>query len=138
MKASDEIPHSTGKGLRITKNRIINRITLSDIILLIVLIVVVGVSFRSTSRFRKDEKVFIYKANVLWGQYELDRNQIIQIDEHNSIEIKDTKVRMLHADCPDKRCVKMGFVRNVPIICLPNQVLVEIRKSEQERRFILH
>jgi hypothetical protein len=63
---------------------------------------------------------------------------VITIDQHNTIEIRDQKVRMLSADCPDKRCVKMGFVQNVPIICLPNQVMVEIKSGEHERKFILH
>lgn len=41
----------------------------------------------------------------------------------NIVRIKDNKVVMIFADCPDKRCMHQtnGF-----IVCLPNRVTVEI------------
>lgn len=41
---------------------------------------------------------------------------------------------MEEADCPDKLCVKKGGVYRVSesIICLPHEVVVEIKKNDLE------
>lgn len=132
------VPNARTGSLGSMGHSVLKRISISDLALLLLCIIGIFVSF-SYSRKNKDHKaVFIYKENQLWAEYPLDQDKVITIDQHNTIEIRDQKVRMLSADCPDKRCVKMGFVQNVPIICLPNQVMVEIKSGEQERKFILH
>jgi hypothetical protein len=113
------------------------RLTISDLGLIILCLAGILVSWQLTRPEPNQQQVFIYKNNVLWGEYPLSKDRIIKIDEHNSVEIKDGKARMLYADCPDQRCMKMGFTQNVPIICLPNQVVIEIKNHEQERKFIL-
>lgn len=47
---------------------------------------------------------------------------------YDVVEIKDGKVRIVEADCPDKLCVKMGWISKFPqqIVCLPNRVVVKI------------
>lgn len=51
------------------------------------------------------------------------------------IEIKDGKVRMLSALCPDKLCVRQGWVAHAyePIICLPQKVIVSIEEERKEQ-----
>lgn len=115
----------------------LRHLSISDLGLIILCLIGIVVSWQLTRQEKDKQQVFIYKDNVLWGEYPLSRDRVIEIDEHNTIEIKDAKVRMLHADCPDKRCIKMGYVQSVPIICLPNQVLIEIKAKEDERKFIL-
>ncbi len=46
----------------------------------------------------------------------------------NTIEIKDGKLRVIAADCPDKVCVNTGELSAIPIICVPNRL--EIRFAE--------
>lgn len=46
----------------------------------------------------------------------------------NTIEIKDGKIRVIAADCPDKVCVNTGELSAIPIICVPNRL--EIRFAE--------
>jgi hypothetical protein len=79
----------------------------------------------------------VYKDNALMGVYPLPMDKTIDIDQHNSIEIRGDRVRMIKADCRDKRCVKQGFSSTLPIICLPNHLIVEVKQSETERKFIL-
>lgn len=119
-------------------SKIWRKITFSDIALIVLCIIGIFASFALTRQDKHKLQVFIYKQNRLWGVYPLARDQVIKIDEHNSVEIRDAKVRMSYADCPDKRCMKMAYVKNMPIICLPNQLLVEIKTEERERKFILH
>ena len=47
--------------------------------------------------------------------------------EHGRISVKD-------ANCPDKLCVKQGFIENgaYPIVCLPHRVTVSIKKTAGE------
>ena len=46
----------------------------------------------------------------------------------NIVEIKDSKVRVIEADCPDKICVRRGAIKTVGevIACVPHKVLIEI------------
>lgn len=50
---------------------------------------------------------------------------------HNTVEIKDSKIRVKEADCPDKTCVKMGWLSNaaMPIVCLPHHLVIEFTED---------
>lgn len=57
--------------------------------------------------------------------------QIIHLDEegrHNVVELRDGKVRMLEANCPDQLCVRTGWVSQPPrqIVCLPHAILIDV------------
>ena len=47
---------------------------------------------------------------------------------HNTIEFDRDRVRVSHADCPDQVCVDTGWIEDgtVPIVCLPNRLVIEI------------
>ena len=47
--------------------------------------------------------------------------------QHNTVEIRDHMIRVTDADCPDKTCVKMGWLSNssMPIVCLPHRLVIE-------------
>ena len=49
-------------------------------------------------------------------------------DEHVKLELKDNKIRFLETDCPDKICVRTGFISKVgqSAVCLPNRIVVKI------------
>lgn len=68
------------------------------------------------------------------GTYRLSEVQTIEINGGtNILQIKDGKADMTEADCPDKLCVHQKAVskNGESIICLPNQVVVEVKNSEQ-------
>lgn len=52
----------------------------------------------------------------------------------NTVEIKDGKIRVLKADCPDKTCVHMGWLSSsaMPIVCLPNHLVIEFAENNSE------
>ena len=62
-----------------------------------------------------------------FGTYSLKEPQIISIGETNVCEIKDGKVSMTHAACPDHLCIKQGTIdaSGGMIVCLPNKVTIE-------------
>ncbi len=56
-------------------------------------------------------------------------------DGFNKIEVKDGTVAVTEADCPDKVCVRTGYIRQTGevIACLPHELTVTIAgKKAQE------
>lgn len=64
----------------------------------------------------------------LYGTYDLDKDQTIQIGHTNTCEIRDGKVYMTEADCPDQICVKSAPISagGGSIVCMPNRVVLSI------------
>ncbi len=113
------------------------RLNLADLVLIGVVIAAIIGSAGVYLQKKDDRNVYMYKDGVLWGSYPLNQDRVLRIDAHNSVGIEHGKVRMLSADCPDKRCVKQGAGDLLPIICLPNQVVVEIRSPGGKRALIV-
>ena len=63
-----------------------------------------------------------------------DNNGVI-----NRIEIKDGRVRMLEASCPNHLCIRQGWIRfeGQSIVCLPNKVTVIVRGTDDGFDFVL-
>ncbi len=48
--------------------------------------------------------------------------------EFNHISVKGGRVAVTDASCPDRLCVRRGYIRDgVPIVCLPHRLTVEVR-----------
>ena len=57
-----------------------------------------------------------------------DKTITIPDGEHyNTVEIKEGKIRVKDADCPDKTCINMGWLSSsaMPIVCLPHHLVIE-------------
>lgn len=50
----------------------------------------------------------------------------------NTIRVEHGRICVEDADCPDRICVHTGWIREsgIPIVCLPNQLVVEISGAE--------
>lgn len=113
--------------------------SVSDLILIITVIILIIIGFVRLYQNKNEKSVYVYKDSVLIGSYPLSKDLKIEIDEHNSVLIKGKKVRMLYADCPDKRCLRQGDSNMLPIICMPNRVMIEIKSRHKEKsKFILY
>ncbi len=46
----------------------------------------------------------------------------------NCISVEPGRIRVEHANCPDQVCVNQGWIRDsaLPIVCLPNKLMIEI------------
>ncbi len=80
---------------------------------------------------RDGKQVLIKTGGELYGTYDLNQDQIIKVvyrGHHNNITINNGKVSMSFSDCRNQNCVHQGKISNTSqtIICLPNQVVVEI------------
>ena len=51
----------------------------------------------------------------------------------NEIEVRPGSIGILSADCPDKLCVRQGFISDslLPVTCLPNKVVIQLRPDTE-------
>ena len=106
-----------------------------DILLILTLIIctliIFGINIRRS--FHKGNLAKVTVNGKIFGEYSLEKDETITIYDSKKhriglLEIKDHKIRMKDADCPDHLCVKMGSIssKDATIICLPNEIMVEI------------
>jgi len=93
---------------------------------ILVIACLLGVIFYSSQA--KGCYILVKVNNEEYGTYNLKKNQVIEINHTNKLEIKDGKAFMVYADCPDQICVHMAPISHTHemIVCMPNQVLVEV------------
>lgn len=75
---------------------------------------------------------FIYQGKTLIEQTDLSKDRIIGIlNGKMQLQIKAGKLRILNSDCPQHICKNMGWIKygGQTIVCVPNQVLVEIKSK---------
>ena len=62
----------------------------------------------------------------------LAMDQEIDVDGHNTVTVKDGKIAVTWADCPDHYCIDRGFCAGgTDIVCLPNRLVITFL-GEQE------
>ena len=93
---------------------------------------ILGLGFR-ISRQRSHNTIRITVDGKEFGTYSLSKDQVIHIGDTNVCEIKDGKVTMIEATCPDHYCMKQKAVdeHGGSIICLPNKVVIEGKDSAE-------
>ena len=52
----------------------------------------------------------------------------------NTITVRDGRICVSHATCPDQVCVKQGWVSTdaIPIVCLPNGLVIQIKGGDRD------
>ncbi|MDY4954434.1 MAG: NusG domain II-containing protein [Candidatus Onthomonas sp.] len=81
--------------------------------------------------------VVVKVGGMLRASYSLMEDRVVTITGvgggTNELHIEAGTVYLTEATCPDHLCVRQGVIRRAgeSIVCLPNQVVVELR-SEQE------
>ena len=83
---------------------------------------------------KQGQLIEITKDNQIYGYYSLNEDQIIKIDQKNTIQIKNQKVKMIQATCPDHLCIKQGTIdkKGSTIVCLPHHLIIEIKEGKEE------
>ncbi len=67
--------------------------------------------------------IIIESNNKIIYRLDVNLNKIIYLDGM-IVEIKDRKVRVKDADCPNKLCVKQGWISRGSIICVPKKIVI--------------
>ncbi|MEY8391648.1 NusG domain II-containing protein [Lachnospiraceae bacterium] len=115
-----------------------NDVVLIAALVLLALMVFTGVKLYS--RFSTDEpEAVVYLNGEEKGRYPLSHNITIEVRQdngaYNIFQIKNGKADITEASCPDKVCVNHRPVsrQGESLICLPNQVVVEIENGEKTK-----
>ncbi len=104
----------------------------SDVIVIIVLLIVAVSSYFVYMRLSTSQKV---KCEILLdGEVAktvlLDKNDIFSLEQLPNVvfEVKDGSVAFIKSDCPDKVCIKSGYlhIAGQAAACLPNHVAIHI------------
>ena len=111
-----------------------------DFILIAVVLIAVVALFGYTKLKDANEKaafVEVYKDNELYKEIPLDEEAefTIKDGEHiNKVKVHDRGVEVTEANCPDKVCVKTGFITkpSQSIVCIPNKLNIKIVDSNSD------
>ena len=57
----------------------------------------------------------------------------------NVVSVKDDTIAIIEADCPDKICIRPGYIGKVgeQLVCLPHRLMVEIKGDTSDDGVIL-
>ena len=110
-----------------------------EIIAVLILVLIAVVSFVCIRFFveGKGKYVKVYVNNKLTKTFDLNKDREYFIETkfgYNLLIIKNNKVRILDADCPNKICVDKGYIskNGESIICLPHHVVVTVESDEEK------
>lgn len=87
------------------------------------------------------ENIAVVEINgKVYGRYDLKKvgEKVIDLKlpegERSVVEFKDGKVRVKEADCPDKVCVRTGWIYRPGemIVCIPYRVVIKISGERQD------
>lgn len=81
----------------------------------------------------------VYKEIPLSEHHGTDTFTIQTADGYNTVVVKDQKIGIIEADCPDKICISEGFISKpgATAVCLPHKVLIEVRSTATEEPDII-
>ncbi|MBF0464109.1 MAG: NusG domain II-containing protein [Nitrospirae bacterium] len=116
---------------------LIKPLTYADVALFLLLIIAsVSALFYVSAGVSKGAVVKIEVNNKLLYRYPLNEDRRIHL-EFMDIEIKGGRVAVTDADCPNKLCVKQGFIDRGAIICLPNRTVITVEENGQNKRGVV-
>jgi hypothetical protein len=78
------------------------------------------------------KSAIIYQDNMKLEAINMSKDVITPIlNGKMQVEVNKGKIRVLHSDCPQHICEKMGWIQNKgqTIVCIPNHILIEIKSS---------
>ena len=110
----------------------------NDLIFISVLLFLVGAFAIGYFLFRPEgDTVTVTVGGEFYGEYSLMEDRTVPIrtaNTENIFVIRDGKVYMESASCPDGICEKHGaiFRDGESIICLPNQVVITVTSQNEE------
>lgn len=107
-------------------------LTKSDIILIIGLLLF-SIFLLITFKLKKNNKILeISYQNEILGEYNLNQNRVIEIKKGLVVEIKNGEYRVKQSDCENQICVKQGWNDTFPVICVPNQLSLQIKNNKEK------
>lgn len=106
-------------------------IKLGDIIVVISMIAFSFFYGKKLMTNNKNSKVIIESYNKSL-RFDLNNDMEIIVEGllgESKILIKDSHIEFLESPCRDKLCIKAGILKNAPLICMPNGIIVRFENN---------
>ena len=105
------------------------------IVLCAVVLVCSGLSIWLLAPGEKASRAEIWVDGSLYKTVSLDQDQEFTVSSEygsNTVTVRDGKIAVTAADCPDHYCMKRGFCDGgSQIVCLPNRVIIKFLGEQQ-------
>jgi len=115
----------------LNRREILSHFTLADgiLIVFVVLTIIVSSLFVYKKSAKSDYAVIEYNGKI--ENISLNKDKVFTLENGIVIEVKDGRIRVKDSDCPQKICVKHGWLRyaNDVIVCLPNKTILYLPKK---------
>lgn len=101
---------------------------------IIIFISIIAFSFfyaKKLIKNNKSSKVIIESYNKSL-RFDLNNDMEIIVEGllgESKILIKDNHIEFLESPCRDKLCIKAGILKNAPLICMPNGIIVRFENN---------
>ena len=117
-------------------------------ILIVVIVLAIAAAGMAAVHFLSPKQTtnyaVIWVGSNVYDVVDLTVDQVVEVDQGNGtvnhVEVKDGAIDMVDSTCPDQQCVYQGamsmenyedrILRNW-IVCLPNQVTIELALTEE-------
>lgn len=117
------------------------KITILDVIITILFIfLITGIlSYQFNSKAENNSNLYVETDKAKY-YYSMDQEKVIDIQGYQGItkiQISNGKFAFIESACPNKDCIKTGWVSipNFPVICLPNKVSAYIVNGRDRNEF---
>ncbi len=85
----------------------------------------------TNNTYNNNNNVIVSINNEIYSTYELFKDDTYTINVNNSFntfEVKDGYVKMINANCNDKRCLAQRKINSnfETIVCLPHKLVIEV------------
>ncbi len=112
----------------------LNVIKKGDVILIVLFLLIGTAAYLLGISRDSGQRVSIYIQGQLYASYSLLENREIDLPTGNEVTIEDGFVWMSQAPCQEQSCVHQGKInqRGQTILCLPQQVIIEISGENNE------
>jgi len=117
---------------------ILSLLTTGDKILILFFIITSWVGIYWIQRYQHQGEIAVIKLDgKMVATSSLKKNQSFKIMGpvgETRIEIKDSKIRVQTSDCPQKICVKTGWIDRPfqLIVCVPNKIVISIEGEKRD------
>lgn len=102
---------------------------------LVIILISVSLCFLFFCKIIKKDNnyAYVYYENKIIKEIDLTKDDEYSVTGYNGdvlIEVKNGMIRVKKENSPLNICSKQGFVKDMPIICLPNKIVIKLGNNE--------
>jgi len=109
----------------------------ADRILIVFLLLIIIAGFYLQLSGKQAQYIQVTIDDSIFGKYQLTKDKVIEINQGTTLEIKGGRFRLRESSCPHQICVKQGWSKGQPIICVPQKLIISVIKGSGEKEIPL-